>query len=102
MAQTKQVAVLADFTDERGQSHARGDEISVDYETKRQRTAVNRLIYRGFVTLDVKQARTYTQTDEPEEEATSDEQDSPDESDDTGAAKKTTATRRRRKTKGTS
>lgn len=57
---TREVYVLADFTDAQGNEHKREETMTVAYETERQRGEVNQLIYRGFITLDVQQAKAHS------------------------------------------
>jgi hypothetical protein len=64
MSTTRDVAVLADFTDAGGEERHRGETITVAYETERQRREVNSMVYRGFLTLDVAEAKKHFEEDE--------------------------------------
>jgi hypothetical protein len=64
MSTTREVAVLADFTDSQGEQRKRGEEFTVAYDTDRQRREVNALVYRGFLTLDVAEAKKHFEEDE--------------------------------------
>lgn len=57
---TREVFVLADFTDRDGTVHEKATVFTVAYETERQRQAVNQLMHRGFLTLDVRGAQKHT------------------------------------------
>jgi bisphosphoglycerate-independent phosphoglycerate mutase (AlkP superfamily) len=59
---TREVFVLAEFTDRDGTTHAKESVFTVVYETDRQRQAVNQLVHRGFITFDVKNAKRHTST----------------------------------------
>lgn len=54
---TREVFVLADFKDRSGTQHAKGEQMTVAYATDRQREEVNAMVHRGFLTLEVAQAR---------------------------------------------
>lgn len=65
---TREVFVLADFRDRTGTERSKGEVFTVNYETDRQRTEVNEMIHRGFLTLDVASARRHAQATKDREE----------------------------------
>lgn len=56
---TRTVAVLADFIDENGSQHKRGEVFEAAYVNERQRRSVNERIHRGFLTFDIESAKSY-------------------------------------------
>lgn len=56
---TREVAVLAPFRDAEGNDRVKGETFTVAYATDRQRMAVNRMVYRGFISFDLALATEY-------------------------------------------
>lgn len=61
---TREVFVIADFKDRAGNSHAKGEVINVAYATDRQRGEVNEMVHRGFLTLEVAEARKHAEAEQ--------------------------------------
>lgn len=58
--ETREVYVLVPFVGPDGEEIPRDSTITVAYATERQRRKVNSMVFRGFITFDVKGAKKHS------------------------------------------